>query len=251
MKQDKKLTLGMFLLFIIIFITFGTIVLTEKLAPYNIPKVDKKLNNYLKENYSEILDEVKINDTIYKNTVYKLKVTHKGNKNLYFYINYENKKISNTYKTDYLKGKTLLTKLSKDIEKEIKSKTKKDVTVTITKNLNDFSNQVKSRLLEEKDLLSLKIYTLNLENEINEFNTENIINMIKNTISSFEKQNITPKNFNITITDKNNITKSVKINNITTELVNSTSFNQIISDIINKEKSNILKENNITYQYLN
>lgn len=251
MKQDKKLTLEMFLLFIIIFITFGTIVLTEKLAPYNIPKVDKKLNNYLKENYKEILDEVKINDTTYKNTVYKLKITHKENKNLYFYINYENKNISDTYKTDYLKGKTLLTKISKDIEKEIKSKTKKEVKVTITKNLNDFSNQVKKRLLEEENLLSLKIYTLNLEYEINEFNTENIINIIKIKTSSFEKQNITPKNFNITITDKNDITKSVEINNITTELVNSTSFNQIISDIINKEKSNILKENNITYQYLN
>ena len=251
MKQDKKLTLEMFLLFIIIFITFGTIVLTEKLAPYNIPKVDKKLNNYLKENYKEILDEVKINDTTYKNTVYKLKITHKENKNLYFYINYENKNISDTYKTDYLKGKTLLTKISKDIEKEIKSKTKKEVKVTITKNLNDFSNQVKKRLLEEKNLLSLKIYTLNLEYEINEFNTENITNIIKNKTSSFEKQNITPKNFNITITDKNDITKSVEIDNITTELVNSTSFNQIISDIINKEKSNILKENNITYQYLN
>ena len=47
-----------------------------------------------------------------------MKVTNKLNKNHYFYITYSNKKITDTYKEDYLEGRTLLTKTSNNLEKK-------------------------------------------------------------------------------------------------------------------------------------
>ncbi len=251
MKQDKKLTLYMAIFFLIIFVSFGVIITTEKLAPYSIPKIDKKLNNYLKENYPNILEEVNIKDTIYKNTVYTLKVVSKENKNLYFTINYQNKKITDTYKKDYLEGNTLLTKITKKLEKNINKISKEKITIEIPRKLNDFSTQVRKRLIEEKDLSTLKIYNINLDLEVEEFSSEKIENCITTNIEKLNSKNITPKSYNITITNKSDITESVKINNITEELVKSSSFKSGINDIINNKESDILNKYNITYKYLN
>ena len=49
MKEQKKLEMQMFLLFIIVFIFFGTITLTIKLGGIMTPKIDKKLNNYVEK----------------------------------------------------------------------------------------------------------------------------------------------------------------------------------------------------------
>ena len=57
---------------------------------------------------------------------------------------------------------------------------------------------------------------------------------------------MTPKSYTITITNKNDITESIEIKNITKEV-----SKEIINDIINDEKSDLLKENKITYKYLN
>ena len=60
MKQDKKLTISMVIFAFIIFVSFGIIIMNEKLAPLNEKKIDEKLNNYINENYQNILKEVNI-----------------------------------------------------------------------------------------------------------------------------------------------------------------------------------------------
>ena len=65
MKEQKKLEMQMFLLFIIVFIFFGTITLTIKLGGIMTPKIDKKLNDYVKKNYKEIKDDIIVKDTKY------------------------------------------------------------------------------------------------------------------------------------------------------------------------------------------
>ena len=52
MRQDKKLILGMALLFFITFVSLGTIVVTEKLAPYYTDKIKIKMNECLEQNQS-------------------------------------------------------------------------------------------------------------------------------------------------------------------------------------------------------
>ena len=53
MRQDKKLILGMALLFFITFVTLGTLVVTEKLAPFYTDKIEKKFINYINKNYKD------------------------------------------------------------------------------------------------------------------------------------------------------------------------------------------------------
>ena len=60
-----------------------------------------------------------------------------------------------------------------------------------------------------------------------------------------------PKSYTFTITDKNEITQSVEISNVTNEWLNNSEKEQIKSDIIKKKESKLLKENKISYQYLN
>ena len=79
---------------------------------------------------------------------------------------------------------------------------------------------------------------------IDKWDKETITNKINNFLDNFT--NITPKSYTITITNKNDITESIEIKNITKK-VNK----DIISDIINDEKSDLLKDNKITYKYLN
>ena len=101
MKEQRKLTIGMTIFTFIVFISFGVILLNEKSAPYFAPRIEKKLINYINQKYKNELDNFNIGKTKYTKTKYELKVESKENKNLYFIVTYYNKKITDTYKSDY------------------------------------------------------------------------------------------------------------------------------------------------------
>ncbi len=77
MKERKKLTIQMTIFTFLIFVIFGIIITKEKLSPYFSERIHKKFNEYIKINYSPIMDELKIGNTNYKNTKYELKITSK------------------------------------------------------------------------------------------------------------------------------------------------------------------------------
>lgn len=251
MKEQKKLTIGMTIFAFIIFVSFGVIILNEKSAPYFAPKVEKKLLEYLKTEYKEELDDFDIGTTIYSKTKYNLKVKAKKNKNLYFNIFYENKKITDTYKVDYKEGKTLLTTITKKVEKELKTKYNQDFTITMSNSLDEYPKQVQDNLILKNDLKALSIYTL--ETTITtKYTTSDIGNKIIKLEKDLKEENLIPKSYNITIINSKDITKSLKINNLTNEIIeNSTLLSSIISDIIKNENSELLNQNNITYKYFN
>ena len=101
-----------------------------------------------------------------------------------------------------------------------------------------------------ENIKTLKIYTIEKELTTS-WDINTITNKITDTITTLEKKAYTPKNYSFIITNKNEITTSVKINNIKTSLINENKLQTIINDIINNNKTNILTENNITYEYLN
>lgn len=251
MKEQKKLTLGMAIFTFIIFVSFGVIILNEKSAPYFAPKIEKKLIDYLKTEYKDEYNDFDIGTTIYSKTKYNLKVTAKKNKNLYFNIFYDNKKITDTYEKDYKQGKTLLNSITKKIEDELKNKYNQDFNIVMSKSLDEFSKQIQDNLILKNDLMSLKIYTL--ETTItSKWNTNDIGSKIIKLNSNLKEENLTPKSYNITIINSKDATKSVKISNLTTEIIeDSTLLSSIISDIIKNENSELLKQNNITYKYFN
>lgn len=247
MNEGKKLTIQMALFFLIIFVLFGTIVIKEKQNILFLPKIENSIMNYISENYNE-LNLKKVNVTE-KNNIFSMKVMNPQNKNHYFYINYSNKKISDTFKSDYLEGKTLLTHLSNKLEKEIEETTKKKYEITFDNTLNNYSDKVQEQLLKE-DISTLKIYTV--EKEIaTSWDKETIIKNITNTMTTLENGNFTPKNYTIIITNIDDITKSVKITNLKSTLLKNDNLSIIINDIIDDKETSILTENKITYEYLN
>lgn len=250
MKEQKKLTLGMTIFAFFVFVSFGIIIVTEKSAPYFSPRIDKKLNAYLKENYTSIINELQIGNTNYEKTIYQLKITSSKNKDLYFYIKYSNRKITDTYQEDYKEGKNLLKKISTNLEKELEKKYNQNFSVTILKTLDKFSNQIKEKLIQEENISSLPIYSLDTE-----IQTKFSKDEIGKTIKLFHKQllddNITPKSYNLTIIDKEKENKSIKINNLTKEIIeDDKTLLTIIDNITNGRNSNILKDNNITYEQI-
>lgn len=247
MNEGKKLTLQMAFFFLVVFVLFGTIIIKEKQNILFLPKIENSITNYISENYTELeLEKETISE---KNDIFSMKVKNPKNKNHYFYITYSNKKISDTYKTDYLEGKTLLTHLSNKLEKDIENKTNKKYEVTFDNTLNNYSEKVQAQLLEE-NISSLKIYTVAKE-IVTEWNQPTILNKITDIMTTPENEAFTPKNYTITITNIDDITQSVKITNLKSSLIKNDNLSIIINDIINNKETSILTENKITYEYLN
>ena len=247
MKKQLKLTLSMALLFLVTFVSFGTIIINEKKEDLFMPHIKNKLEDYLKENYKE-QSNLKTNIS-YKEDKFILKVISEENKNYYFNIYYKDKKITDSYQEDYIEGNTyfkyLEKKLEKDIKKNLDIKTKIDIATT----LNSMTSKIRKKVLIDEDIKSLKIYTLSSELIIEEWNSLSITNDITTFINKLEKEDIKPNSYILTITNSNNLNQSVEITNITTDLIQNNKLNLVIDDIINDINSKLLQQEKITYKY--
>ena len=54
MKQQQKLTISMAIFFLIVIVSFGTIVLNEKKGELFLPKIENKLETYFLNNYKDL-----------------------------------------------------------------------------------------------------------------------------------------------------------------------------------------------------
>lgn len=247
MKKQLKLTLSMALLFLVTFVSFGTIIINEKKEDLFMPHIKNKLEDYLKENYKE-QSNLKTNIS-YKEDKFILKVISEENKNYYFNIYYKDKKITDSYQEDYIKGNTYFKYLEKQLQKDIKKnldiKTKIDIATT----LNSMTSKTKKKVLIDEDIKQLKIYTLSSELIIEQWNTQSITNDITTFINKLEKEDIKPNSYILTITNSNNLNQSVEITNITTDLIQNNKLNLVIDDIINDINSKLLQQEKITYKY--
>ena len=210
MTTENKLKLEMSVFFLFVFVAFGSIIAIEKLAPINNKKIQKKLESYINKNYKKEKENFDIGDIKYKNTKYELKVYNKDNHKLYFTLFYnKNRKIESTYKKDYLEGNNYLKYLNKKLTNEINKKKHEDYEVKFDK-LNSY----------------------------NKYNKEKII-----------KNKINPDKYIFTIYSEKDNKNELIIKNLNQEIINSNEFNQIISDIINKRNTNLIKNHKIKYNY--
>lgn len=249
MNKQKKLLIQRTIFLFIVFVSLGVIIVTEKAGTIMIPKINKKITTYINDNYSDIKDTIKRSKLTYKNTKYTTKITNNTNKNHYFYIYYQNKKIKDTYKKDYLEGKNLLTHIKKKLEKEILKETNTNVKVKIISKLNEYTSTVQERLLKEEDLLNLKFYNIEKELLIENWNSKEISTELSNTIKKYNDDSITPKYYILIINNKSNLKESITIK-LTEDFLINNEKELIIEDIINdKENSKLLKKYSITYKY--
>ena len=199
MDKYKRLNIARGIFTFIIFVIFGIIICTEKGGDFLIPKVNEKLNNYLTTNYKNIINDTIQEETTYKDRKFTMKIKNKINENHYFYITYDNGKITDTYKEDYIQGKTLLKEITNDLEKEIYEKTKINANVNILSSLDEYTTKVQDIILKEKNLLNLKIYSVDINIDLNTWNATNATTTITDTLHKFIEKKINPKSYPITI----------------------------------------------------
>ncbi len=249
MKKQKKLLFARNIFFFFIIIIFTIIIMSEKKDTILIPKATKKIASYIEDKYNN--DDFKLGDVSYKNNKYTMKVSSKENNKRYFFIYYTKTGITDSYQNDYIEGKSFLSNLKKDLEKSIKSIVNTKVTVEIPTTLDQYTDAVRERILNEDNLLELKFYIIKEELFIKEWDPVEIEKQIEQCITKYTNSNITPKSFTIIINNDNEITESIEINNLTTDFINNPSKIEIINDILNDNNSILLKTNKITYVYKN
>jgi len=251
MNKGQKIVIERGIFTFIITVLFGLIIVNEKKDAILLPRIQKQFDSYIKENYKDIKTEIKTSEIIKESPVYKMKIISKENENYFFYIEYKDKKITDTYQDAYIEGKTFLKSLENKIQDEIKSTTKENCNIEIIATLDKYTSQVKERILKEENLKELKFYSINIELEINNWNSIEITKMITEKLNIYEKNNITPKYYKVTINNKNDITQSIEISNLTSEFITNKYKEQIIKDILSDNETELLKQSKITYQYLN
>ena len=251
MDKYKKLNIARGVFAFIIFVAFGIIVCTEKGGDLLIPKVKEKLNEYITTNYTSIVNDTIQDEITYKDKTFTMKIYDKTNKNHYFYITYDNGKITDTYQEDYIKGKSLLNELKNTLEKEIYNKTKIEAKVNILSSLDEYTSRVQNLILKEDNLEGLKFYTLSINIDLRTWDEVSASKEITDMLNTFIKYNINPKSYIITINNLKEITESIEIKNIDNDFINNEYKEQILSDIINNKKSDLLDEYNITFKHLN
>ena len=251
MNKGEKLVIARGIFTTIIIVLFGLIIVNEKKTTILLPKITEKINTYIEENYKDITDEISIGDIVYEAPKYSVKLTSKKNENYSFYVEYKNKEITDSYKEDYLEGKSFLNKIKENLKEEVKNETNEECDIEIIATLDQYTSQVRERIINEDNLKELKFYTINLQLDIDNWNEKEITKIISNKIEIFSKNNYTPKYYKITINNKKDITQSIEIDNVTNDFLLNKYKEQIIKDILTDTETPLLKQSKITYKYLN
>lgn len=250
MEKQSKLTLYMGMFYMLVILLLGLIIITEKEKDFLIPKIKKNITSYLEEKYQDEIKNFKYNKIIRKNNSYLLKIENTSNKHLYFTVTYKNKKITDTYKKDYLEGNTLNTYITNIMNNKLKEVTTnkkipyKSYTISYNTKLNNCTSSVREKLLNK--IYDLPIYTINIEESYQHINELKVI--LTNIISYTTSLNLKPKNYNITLNNAQNITKSMNL--IIDNDIILTSIDEVVQTITSNNQE-LLQRYNIKLKYLN
>lgn len=211
-NTESKLFFEMTIFFFIVILCFGLLIIKEKSTSFRKEKVSKKIDEYINSNYKYIKNELKKDKIKYENNAYYIKIYNNENKDLNFIISYKNKKITSTYKKDYLEGKSLFNVLEKNMNDKLKkintNSTYKNLKITYDLKLNNCTDIIKNKLI--KGNYDLNLYTINDKKTI-VLNSNTLQNEIIKLHEYIISIGLNPKNYNLTYTDLNNETKSINI----------------------------------------
>lgn len=250
MEKRSKLTLYMGMFYMLVILLLGLIIITEKKKDFLIPKIKKNIYSYLEEKYQNEIKDFKYDKIIIKDNSYLLKVKNISNKHLYFTVTYKNKKITDTYKKDYLEGNSLNTYMTNTMNNKIKENTAnkkvpyKIYTISYNTKLNNCTSSIKEKILNKK--YDLPIYTINIEDSYQHINELKVI--LTNIISYTTSLNLNPKNYNITLNNSQNITKSMNL--IIDNDIILTSIDEVVQAVTSNNQK-LLQRYNIKLNYLN
>lgn len=248
MNSKNSLLIGRGIFIIFVIVSFGLIIMNEKGGDLFKTKVEKRFETYLNDNYESLIGTTNKEEINFKNNTFTQKIVSKKNKNWYFILKYKNKEYSDTYQKDYVEGSSLLNHLNKKVAEEIKKKTNIECEVKEVTTLDKYTDKVQEALLKEESLLKLRYYYVKRDLLIESWNKETITNEIVQTILDLKNKDITPKYYEINITNNNDITESITISNINESFLERKDKEEIINDILNGKETEKVKESKITFK---
>jgi len=117
-----------------------------------------------------------------------------------------------------------------------------------TKDLDKYSSVIKDAIIKDDNVNLLSIYTSKSNIVVNKFSRDVIINEVNKYYKFIESNNLRPKYYSIVLINKEDITKSLEIENLTSELIIN-NIEEIVDSIINKDKK-VIDKYNINYKYI-
>ena len=207
----NRLMLGQALLLGVIIVFFGFIIVREKVPSLKAEDEEEAINNYYKDNYSEL--DVKKGKFIYnkKDNSYSITYYDKDYEELNFTIKSINNKITDNYEDNYVKGKKIIENSEKLVLEKynevFKNTNYKDITIEF-KNLDKYNDDEKKDILDE-NIYNTAYYSVSYYVKVDSLDEVYLNNLISSFKAIANENGLITNSYSVTF-DNNGIIKIVK-----------------------------------------
>ena len=210
-RKMNSLMIGQALLFGLIIVFFGIIIVREKVPSLKSKNVEEDINLYYEDNYYDL--DVTKGDLEYNKSDNSYSITYydKAYEELNFTITYLNNKITDNYKDNYVKGKDVLKRASKDVldkYKDIFSNTNYENIKVEFKDLDEYSKAEVIDILEG-NIYNTGYYSVSYYVKVDSLDDVYLNNLINSFNSIALSNGLNTNNYSVTF-DNNGIIKIVE-----------------------------------------
>lgn len=210
-RKMNSLMIGQALLFGLIIVFFGIIIVREKVPSLKSKNVEEDINVYYEDNYNDL--DVSKGDLVYNkdDNSYSITYYNKDYKELNFTITYSNNKIIDNYKDNYVKGKDVLKRASKDVldkYKDIFSNTNYENIKVEFKDLDEYSKAEVIDILEG-NIYNTGYYSVSYYVKVDSLDEVYLNNLINSFNTIAADNGLVTNNYSVTF-DNNGIIKIVE-----------------------------------------
>lgn len=209
-RKMNSLMIGQALLFGLIIVFFGIIIVREKVPSLKSKNVEEDINLYYEDNYHDL--DVTKGDLEYNKSDNSYSITYydKAYEELNFTITYSNNKITDNYKDNYVKGKDVLKRASKDIldkYKDIFSNTNYENIKVEFKDLDEYGKAEVVDILEG-NIYNTGYYSVSYYVKVDNLDEVYLNNLINSFNTIAADNGLVTNNYSVTF-DNNGIIKIV------------------------------------------
>lgn len=210
-RKMNSLMIGQALLFGLIIVFFGIIIVREKVPSLKSKNVEEDINLYYEDNYHDL--DVTKGDLEYNKSDNSYSITYydKAYEELNFTITYSNNKITDNYKDNYVKGKDVLKRASKDVldkYKDIFSNTNYENIKVEFKDLDEYSKAEVVDILEG-NIYNTGYYSVSYYVKVDSLDEVYLNNLINSFNTIAADNGLVTNNYSVTF-DNNGIIKIVE-----------------------------------------
>lgn len=210
-RKMNSLMIGQALLFGLIIVFFGIIIVREKVPSLKSKNVEEDINVYYEDNYNDL--DVSKGDLVYNKDDNSYSITYydKAYEELNFTITYSNNKITDNYKDNYVKGKDVLKRASKDVldkYKDIFSNTNYENIKVEFKDLDEYSKAEVVDILEG-NIYNTGYYSVSYYVKVDSLDEVYLNNLINSFNTIAADNGLVTNNYSVTF-DNNGIIKIVE-----------------------------------------